>query len=268
MSLPERLQFHVGVLIIDLVGAVVIVGYVLVALIALVRGRSVADARLLVAEGAVFGLSFKLAGPLLMTLELHTWEQILMFGTVLILRTILKSLFTWEKQRLRTGPIIPQEQFWIGVYSSTFYSPFGFLKPFDSAFNSSAIDFRIRIYQTIWRCHPPEAWLRTPQGELAMHTRLLDLSALLRQTEADEHVPTVGKGRWICESLRMQLLHDCFANRCGAGRVLASDEQTVFHHMGRESHPRLAVLGSSLLEFFLKVVWDRLLSTSLDLFVP
>ena len=101
MSLPERLHFHAGVLVIDLIGAVLIVGYVLAALVALVRGRSVADARLLVAEGAVFGLSFKLAGTLLKTLELHTWEQILLFGTVLVLRTVLKRLFTWEKQRLQ-----------------------------------------------------------------------------------------------------------------------------------------------------------------------
>ena len=105
MSLPERLQFHAGVLVIDLIGAVLIVGYVLAALIALVRGRSVADARLLVAEGAVFGLSFNLAGTLLKTLELHTWEQILLFGTVLTLRTVLKRLFAWEKQRLQASRI-------------------------------------------------------------------------------------------------------------------------------------------------------------------
>ena len=60
-----------------------------------------ADARVLVAEGAVFGLSFKLAGTLLKTLELHNWEQILLFDTVLVLRTALKRLFTWEKQRLQ-----------------------------------------------------------------------------------------------------------------------------------------------------------------------
>lgn len=103
MSLPERLHSHAGVLVINLIGAVLIVGYVLAAVVALVRGRSVADARLIVAEGAVFGLSFKLAGTLLKTLELHTWEQTLLLGTVLVLRTVLKRLFTWEKQRLQAG---------------------------------------------------------------------------------------------------------------------------------------------------------------------
>jgi hypothetical protein len=48
----------------------------------------------------MLGLSFKAAGTLLKTLELHTWGQIAMFGAVLSLRVVLKRLFEWEKGRI------------------------------------------------------------------------------------------------------------------------------------------------------------------------
>lgn len=93
--------FHSGVLLIDLVAALVIVGYVIAAVVKLLYGSPVAQARLIVAEGAILGLSFKVAASLLKTLELHTWEQILMFGTIFALRTILKQVFVWEKQQVQ-----------------------------------------------------------------------------------------------------------------------------------------------------------------------
>lgn len=100
---PDAGFFHTGVLLIDLVAAVVIAGYVAAALVKLARGGGVEEARLIVAEGAVLGLSFKVAATLLKTLELHTWDQILMFAAILAMRTILKQLFLWEKQQLRPG---------------------------------------------------------------------------------------------------------------------------------------------------------------------
>src|SRR5689334_13095479 len=57
-----------GVLLIDLIGGLMIVGYVIAALLALMRSESVGHARILFAEGAVLGLSFKTAGTLLKTL--------------------------------------------------------------------------------------------------------------------------------------------------------------------------------------------------------
>ncbi|HEY4036334.1 MAG TPA: DUF1622 domain-containing protein [Ktedonobacteraceae bacterium] len=50
--------------------------------------------------GVVTGLSFKLAGTLLKTIQLHTWQQILMFVAIFTLRTVLKRVFTWERERL------------------------------------------------------------------------------------------------------------------------------------------------------------------------
>jgi uncharacterized membrane protein len=94
------LLLHGGAVGIDLIGGLLVVVYVLAAVVALVRTRAVTHARLLVAEGAVLGLSFKTAAALLKTLELHTWEQIVMFGAILALRIVLKQLFVWEKGRV------------------------------------------------------------------------------------------------------------------------------------------------------------------------
>src|SRR4051794_27915226 len=41
---------------------------------------------------------------------------------------------------------------------------------------------------------PQEAWPRTPQGELAMFTRRLDLNGLLREVEAAQVAPKVEEG--------------------------------------------------------------------------
>ena len=41
---------------------------------------------------------------------------------------------------------------------------------------------------------PPEQWPRTPQGELAMFVRRLDLDGLLREAEPPQAVPAVGEG--------------------------------------------------------------------------
>ena len=41
---------------------------------------------------------------------------------------------------------------------------------------------------------PKDAWPRTPEGELAMFTRRLDLNGLLKEDEAQTVVPNVGDG--------------------------------------------------------------------------
>lgn len=97
------LTSHAGVLLIDLVGSLLVVAYVVAAVVCLVRTRAVFQARLIVAEGAVLGLSFKTAGTLLKTLELHTWNQILTFSAILALRILLKQLFVWEKGQIEKG---------------------------------------------------------------------------------------------------------------------------------------------------------------------
>ena len=86
---------------IEFIGALLIVAYILAALVTLIRTHEVTRARLIVADGVITGLSFKLAGTLLKTIQLQTWQQILMFVAIFALRYILKRLFVWERERLQ-----------------------------------------------------------------------------------------------------------------------------------------------------------------------
>jgi len=100
MSSNQLLDFCWWGLALQLVSAVVITGFVSVALVSLSLGRSVIQARLLVAEGVIGGLGVMTAATLLRTIGLRTWHQILMFTLILLPRILLKKLFVWEKQRL------------------------------------------------------------------------------------------------------------------------------------------------------------------------
>src|SRR5712692_365031 len=103
MSSNQLLDFSWWGLALQLASAVVITGFVAVALVSLSLGRSVIQARLLVAEGVIGGLGVMTAATLLRTIGLRTWHQILMFTLILSLRILLKKLFVWEKQRLFAG---------------------------------------------------------------------------------------------------------------------------------------------------------------------
>ena len=87
-------------LAIEAAGSALLLGYVLVALLALARQHGLERCRLLLADGAVFSLGFKTAASLLKTLELNTWHQIGAFVAVLTLRTVLKRAFIVEKASL------------------------------------------------------------------------------------------------------------------------------------------------------------------------
>lgn len=99
---PDRL-FDLGfwAAAIELVGGLIIAGYVVVALWALARWHAPERARLLVAEGVIAGLSFKLAGTLLKTILIHSWEQLAMFVAIFVLRLVLKRFFEWELAKVR-----------------------------------------------------------------------------------------------------------------------------------------------------------------------
>jgi len=103
MGPRDVLVFHNGVVLIDLIGGLLVAGYAAAAVRILLRTGAVARARLLVADGAVLGLGFKTAGTLLKALEVHTWDQIGMFGAVLAVRVVLKRLFKWERARVERG---------------------------------------------------------------------------------------------------------------------------------------------------------------------
>jgi catechol 2,3-dioxygenase len=46
----------------------------------------------------------------------------------------------------------------------------------------------------LYRDRPQDEWPRTPQGQLAMFTRRLDLNGLLKEVEAESNAPKVETG--------------------------------------------------------------------------
>lgn len=101
MSPPELLGLHGAAIVIDLVGSVLLAGYAAAAFVCLTRRHGPRAARLVIADGATLALTFKVAAALLKTIELNSWNQIGLFAAALALRVLLKSLFSWEAQRLR-----------------------------------------------------------------------------------------------------------------------------------------------------------------------
>ena len=78
MSGPELLAPSRIALVVELVGSLYLLGYVVAALLALLRGPPETrpeHARLLIADGVIASLSFKVAATLLKILEVQTWNQ-------------------------------------------------------------------------------------------------------------------------------------------------------------------------------------------------
>lgn len=92
-------------LAVELVTNLVLFGYVLAALLALLRGGGMPRARLLVVDGILFALNFKVVATLLRTMEITTWNQIGLFAAVFVLRTLLKRVVTWERGEVRAGRV-------------------------------------------------------------------------------------------------------------------------------------------------------------------
>jgi uncharacterized membrane protein len=88
------------VALIEFAAALLIVRYCALALVELIRTRNPIRVRLLVIEGALWGLSLKTAASLLKTIEMHSWTQIAAFAAILALRTVLRRVMTWEQHRL------------------------------------------------------------------------------------------------------------------------------------------------------------------------
>ena len=100
MVLTNIFDFALWAAIIEFIGGLFIIGYLLAALILLLQRRDIRRARLLITDGIIYALSFKVAGTLLKAIELRTWQQIWMFVAILALRTVLKQVFTWERTKL------------------------------------------------------------------------------------------------------------------------------------------------------------------------
>ena len=102
MPISDILHFDFGILLIELVGSLLLMRYVIAAVILLIRGGKIESVQYLIADGAIIALNFKLAGTLLKTIELKSWQQISIFSIIFLLRTLLKRLFTWESAQIQT----------------------------------------------------------------------------------------------------------------------------------------------------------------------
>lgn len=85
-------------LAIDSVSALVILGYCTAAFVAAVRSGRPTAAHGLVARGALLGMSIKLVGTCLKTIQLQTWNQIGLFLVLFALRKLLKHIFEAENK--------------------------------------------------------------------------------------------------------------------------------------------------------------------------
>lgn len=99
--LADQLGTPYAIDVIELVGALLIVGYCVAAAVSLVRTGVPETARLLIIQGSLWGLSLKTAASLLKTIELQTWAQIGAFASIFALRTLIRSVMTWEEQRIK-----------------------------------------------------------------------------------------------------------------------------------------------------------------------
>lgn len=90
--------------LIEFGGALILVARAIAALdLLLRRGGTIEHARIVVVEGALASLNFKLAATLLKTIELRSADQIAAFAAVLALRTLLKTVLGRERRRLGTS---------------------------------------------------------------------------------------------------------------------------------------------------------------------
>lgn len=105
--LADWLGTPYAIALIELAGALLIVGYCVAALVSLLRTGVPETARLLIIQGSLWGLSLKTAASLLKTIELQTWAQIGAFASILALRTLIKRVMTWEAQRIK---VVHEEQ--------------------------------------------------------------------------------------------------------------------------------------------------------------
>lgn len=82
------------VLVIELIGTFVLFYAVIAAVIGLFKKKP--HIRLRLAEGIALALEFKVGGELLRTVIVRNWEELLILGSIILLRAALTFLIQWE----------------------------------------------------------------------------------------------------------------------------------------------------------------------------
>ncbi len=101
------------IIFIELVGALVLVYTVVKTVVGILRKKR--GIRLALAEGIALALEFKMGGELLRTVIVREWSEILILGSVILLRAALTFLIQWEiklekKNALAEEKTLPEEK--------------------------------------------------------------------------------------------------------------------------------------------------------------
>ena len=83
-----------GILLIEFIGVCVLFWAVIRAVITLFRHGD--KLRLELAEGIALALEFKMGGELLRTVIVREWSELLILGSIILLRAALTYLIQWE----------------------------------------------------------------------------------------------------------------------------------------------------------------------------
>lgn len=82
------------VLIIELIGTFILMYAIISAVIGFLKKKE--QIRLPLAEGIALALEFKVGGELLRTVIVRDWEELLILGSIILLRAALTFLIQWE----------------------------------------------------------------------------------------------------------------------------------------------------------------------------
>lgn len=97
-----------SILLIELIGVCVLLWSVVNALIALFKHKK--SVRLELAEGIALSLEFKIGGELLRTVVVREVNELLILGSIILLRAALTFLIQWEIKNERKNDTIRKEK--------------------------------------------------------------------------------------------------------------------------------------------------------------
>ena len=93
------------ILTIELVGVAVLLYAIVRAVIGLFRKQP--RVRLHLAEGIALALEFKVGGELLRTVIVRNWDELLILGSIILLRAALTFLIQWEIKIEKKNDVLP-----------------------------------------------------------------------------------------------------------------------------------------------------------------
>ena len=93
------------ILAIELVGVAVLLYAIVRAVIGLFRKQP--RVRLHLAEGIALALEFKVGGELLRTVIVRNWDELLILGSIILLRAALTFLIHWEIKIEKKNDVLP-----------------------------------------------------------------------------------------------------------------------------------------------------------------